>query len=80
MLYWHNPVGVKGGTSMRTFRFLSAFLLLIVAACSNNTPGRDTGTACQDGGIACHGAQQRGGEGMGRGGIGGGGMGGGMGM
>lgn len=65
---------------MRTFRLLSAFLLLIVAACSTNAPGRDTSITCQGGGAACHDGQ-RGGEGMGRGGMGGGGMGGGgMGM
>ncbi len=57
---------------MRIFRLSSAFLLLIVAACSNNVPGRESSAACQGSGVACHDAQQRGGEGMGRGGMGGG--------
>jgi len=60
---------------MRTFRLLSAFLLLGVAACSNNAPGRETSAACQGSGITCHDNQGRGGQGMGRGGMGGGGMG-----
>jgi len=60
---------------MRIFRLLSALLLLILAACSSNAPGRESSTACQESGVACHNAQQRGGEGMGGGGMGGGGMG-----
>ena len=62
---------------MRIFQLLSAFLLLILSACSNNAPGRESSTACQ-GGVACHDGQEKGGEGMGRGGMGMGG--GGMGM
>jgi hypothetical protein len=66
---------------MRTIRFLSALLLLVAAACSNNAPGHDTSTGCGSNGVTCHDGQDRGGQGMGRGGMGGGGMGGGgMGM
>ena len=64
---------------MRIFQLLSAFLLLIPVACSNNAPGHETSAVCQGGGVACHDGQERGGEGMGRGGMGGG-TGGGMGM